>query len=206
MLFAAAVYVLSYFLPAYRLQLFSEPSYEVGWQTALFAEMIVWGLATEVASSAISGGPIPLAAANGADLRLSLVMLGGAAANHLFLLACAAALFRRKRIASASAWFAFILAVGCLTPGQLFEQEWYLGPGYFAWCAAPALLAFACGSPFHRSESPLAQPGEFEKHFDLRQPEARSNPATSPNRSELPLAANAAKSYCEGAADSGRCR
>lgn len=71
----------------------------------------------------------------------------GMRANHLFVLAYIARLFRRFRLASLLAANSALCAVACLLPEQLFELfgdgRWCLGPGYFVWCAAPMTLAIA---------------------------------------------------------------
>lgn len=149
---AAVVYVVSYFLPAYRIFSDFAPGYEI----ALAAESMTWEFSKGVVQQSWSAGTIPSVVGFGGaaeNLWGDMAILGGAAANHLFVIAYIAALCRWLRTAAVCAWLAVVAATGCLLPGQLFETHWFLGPGYFLWCAAPVLLGFACGRPFRRASS-----------------------------------------------------
>lgn len=78
-------------------------------------------------------------------------------ANHLFVLALLLGLFRRWGMASAFAGIAALCALICAVPDQLLtDREWVLWPGYFVWCAAPAVLALCSLRAFRhvRDERP----------------------------------------------------
>jgi hypothetical protein len=136
---ALVVYTLSFVLPSVKIDLFGNRSFEPGYWCALCAELTVWDFNTELAAFALQSGPPPAR-----DKVLGwFSMIGGATANHFFLLAYALAMFRRPRIAALCAVLSAACALGCLLPAQILALDggWGLGPGYFVWCAAPVILA-----------------------------------------------------------------
>jgi|SRR5579863_747625 len=137
---ALILFALSMLLPAYRVwptDAYFIPGYHVAW----FVEFFFWGISWE--SIKMFFGTIPVSQSNrwsGWEL-----LLPGAMANHLFLLAFITVLFRRFRMAVFFSTLSAACAIGWLLPGQAvnFSEGWHLGPGYFVWFAATVVLAIA---------------------------------------------------------------
>lgn len=132
---AAAIFAVSFILPSYRV--FDE--YTPGWSCALVTEEFLFELNKQSIESALRLTP-SLHQYNFSEWS---VFVSGASANHLFVIAYVAAIFKRFRITCLFAGLSALCAIGCLLPGQMVEisRGWRLGPGYFVWCAAPVLLS-----------------------------------------------------------------
>jgi hypothetical protein len=139
---AVWLYAVSMILPSFRVF----DGFSAGFEVALTAEIVTMNFARNVAARFASGGPVPgvlFSSVGTESLWGDIAILAGAAANHLFVLALAAAWFRWRKTAVASARLAALAAVGCMLPAQILDSRWYLGPGYFVWCAAFIVLAVA---------------------------------------------------------------
>jgi hypothetical protein len=126
-------------LPAYRPM--QDGSFIPGYETAWIVEGSFWSMSWEATTARLGvSPPSPSGHWKGWEIVVS-----GALANHFFVLAYITTVLRWYRIAAACATISALFAIGCLLPGQIVEinRAWFLGPGYFAWCAATAILATA---------------------------------------------------------------
>jgi hypothetical protein len=133
------VFALSMLLPAF--QVWNGQPFSPGYKMAWLVENFFWRMSWESINIVFGAVPVPSSGRWGGWE----ILLTGAMANHLFLLACLMVLFRRFRMAVACSTLSALCAIGCLLPWQIidFGKGWSLGPGYFVWCAATVLLAIA---------------------------------------------------------------
>ena len=144
---SALVYASSFLLSSFRIFTDFTPGHQIAWTVEAATMSNSWKLllfATGQATS-LPGGP-----------TIDASIAAGATANHLFVVGYAAAIFRKYRAAAFFAAVAAMCAIGCLLPEQLtdLDQGWFLGPGYFAWCAAPVLLTVAAVREWRRNPMP----------------------------------------------------
>ncbi|HEY2253895.1 MAG TPA: hypothetical protein VGH74_22625 [Planctomycetaceae bacterium] len=125
------LFALSMLLPAYRIRIWNDQDgrFSLGYEMAWLVEGVFWTLSWESIKTVFAAGPVP---SSGGWDGLQ-ILLPGAMANHLFLLAGVTVLFRRFRMAVAFSTLSALCAIGCLLPWQIsaIRKEWSLGPGYF---------------------------------------------------------------------------
>jgi hypothetical protein len=134
------VFGIALLLPSIRVQVFgNEPKMNPGWMAAWLVEAVMFQSVLESAGQLFGRAPAPTPF----NLSGDWSFISGVSANHLFALACLAGNFRRLRITFLLSAAAAVLTLTCLLPSQLlnWQNGWELGPGYFAWCAAPLSLA-----------------------------------------------------------------
>lgn len=135
---ALVVFGMALALPALRIFVEFVPGYVV---VRSIEEAIIFDFAPELARMTFR------AQAGGGGLKLIEVwpLLAAGTANHLFALACLLTICRRVRLAAVLAGLSAAFAIGSALPYQIMDWKdgWYLGPGYFVWCAAPLVLMAA---------------------------------------------------------------
>ncbi|MGQ0633020.1 MAG: hypothetical protein ACT4QC_00255 [Planctomycetaceae bacterium] len=132
---ACVAYAVSFLLPAVEIM----QGFAPGYMCAYWVEAVVSELNERALHSATQGSS--MSRWEWGDL----MFIAGAMANHFFLLAYAACVLRRPRVTAVLAVLSALCAVASMLPGQVLDlfsnHKWFLGQGYFVWCAAPMILA-----------------------------------------------------------------